>query len=146
MAKFPTTLKKPLPPLFLTFIEEYHLRYNSLTSNKIFLRIFSCVWFTVHLNRMIVYFYYQLDAQILYFNTFVIFLYMFRALLRSSSGEQIVLVQYLVPSLTLGNRSVHRLRESSRRSTRCRTNTNCSPEDERNSARNMYSSIINVLK
>jgi len=29
-------------------------------------------------------FFYQLDAQILYFNTFIIFLYMFRALLCSS--------------------------------------------------------------
>jgi len=60
---------------------------------------------------MRVYFYYQLYAQILYFNTFIIILYMFRALLRSSSGEQIVLVRHLVPSLTLGDRSVHRLRE-----------------------------------
>jgi len=32
---------------------------------------------------------YQLDAQILYFNTFIIFLYMFRALLCSSSGEKL---------------------------------------------------------
>jgi len=32
---------------------------------------------------------YQLDAQILYFNTFIIFLYMFRALLCSSSGGQL---------------------------------------------------------
>jgi len=47
--------------------------------------------------------FYQFDAQILYFNTFTIFLYMFRALLCSSSGGQIVLVQHLVSS--------HRLRE-----------------------------------
>jgi len=33
-------------------------------------------------------FFYQLDAQILYFNTFITFIYMFRALLCSSSGGQ----------------------------------------------------------
>ena len=38
---------------------------------------------------MIVFFFYQLDAQILYFNTFITFLYMFRALLCSSSGGQL---------------------------------------------------------
>ena len=43
----------------------------------------------------------------LYFNTFITFLYMFRALLCSSSG-QIVLVQHLVSSLSLGDCSVHR--------------------------------------
>ena len=53
--------------------------------------------------------FYQLDAQILYFNTFIIFLYMFRALLCSYSGEQILLVQRLVSSLCLGDCSVHRL-------------------------------------
>jgi len=33
--------------------------------------------------------FYQLDTQILYFNTFIILLYMFRALLCSSSGGQL---------------------------------------------------------
>ena len=33
--------------------------------------------------------FYQLDAQILYFNTFIILLYMFRALLCSSSAGQL---------------------------------------------------------
>jgi len=42
---------------------------------------------------MIIFFFYQLDAQILYFSTFITFLNMFRALLCSSSGGQIVLVQ-----------------------------------------------------
>ena len=55
--------------------------------------------------------FYHLDAQILYFNTFIIFLYMFRALLCSSSGGQIVLIQHLVSSLSLGDCSVNRLRE-----------------------------------
>jgi len=32
---------------------------------------------------------YQLAAQILYFNTFIVLLYMFRALLCSSSGGQL---------------------------------------------------------
>ena len=44
-------------------------------------------------------FFYQLDAQILYFNTFITLLYMFRALLCSSSGGQIALVQHLVSPL-----------------------------------------------
>jgi len=35
-------------------------------------------------------FFYQLDAQILYYNTFITFLYMFRALLCSSIGGQIL--------------------------------------------------------
>jgi hypothetical protein len=53
-------------------------------------------------------FFYQLDAQIPYFNfnTFIAFLYMLRALL--------CLTQRLVWSLSLGDRSVHRLWESSR--------------------------------
>ena len=55
--------------------------------------------------------FYQLDAQILCFNTFITFLYMFRALLCSSSGGQIVLVQPLVSSLSLGDCSLHKLRK-----------------------------------
>jgi len=46
------------------------------------------VLLTVHPNIKIVFFY-QLDAQILYFNTFITFFYMFRALLYSSSGGQL---------------------------------------------------------
>jgi len=46
------------------------------------------VLLTVHPNIMIVFFY-QLDTQILYFSTFIIFLYVFRALLCSSSGGQL---------------------------------------------------------
>ena len=33
--------------------------------------------------------FYEFDAQILYFTTFIVLLYMFRALLCSSSGEQL---------------------------------------------------------
>jgi len=65
------------------------------------------VWLTVHPNILIICFYYQLDAQILYFNAFIVLLYTFRALLCSSSGRQTVFVQHLVPSLSLGDRSVH---------------------------------------
>jgi len=79
-------------------------------------------------------FVYQLDAKILYFNTCIIFLYMFRLILCSSSEGQIVLVQHLVSSHSVGDCSVHRLRESTRNlcteqspkesdDTRCCTNT-----------------------
>ena len=39
--------------------------------------------------KIMIVFFYQLDAQILYFNTYIILLYMFRALLCSSSGGQL---------------------------------------------------------
>jgi len=52
----------------------------------------------------------QLNAQIL--NTFIIILYMFRATSCSSSGGQIVLIQHLVSSLPVSDRSVHRLKTS----------------------------------
>ena len=70
---------------------------------------FFYVLLTVHPNIMIVFFY-QLDAQILYFNTDIIFLYMFRAIVLIFRWT-IVLVQHLVSSLSLGDCSVHRLRE-----------------------------------
>ena len=53
----------------------------------------------------------QLDAQI--FNTFIIILCMFRAVSCSSSGGQILLIQQMVLSLSVSDRLVHRLRESS---------------------------------
>jgi len=56
------------------------------------------VLLNVHPNIILVSFY-QLHSQILDFNTFITFLYMFRALLFSSSGGQIVLVLQLVSSL-----------------------------------------------
>ena len=54
----------------------------------------------------------QLDAQI--FNTFITILYMyvFRAISCSSSGGQIVLIQNLVSSLSVSDRSVYRLRKN----------------------------------
>jgi len=51
------------------------------------------------ISVLVIVLFYQLDVQILYFNTFITFLYMFRALLCTSSGGQIVLVQRLVSSL-----------------------------------------------
>jgi hypothetical protein len=50
----------------------------------------------------------QLDAQI--FNTFItiLYMYMFRAISCSSSGDQIVLIQHLVLSLSVSARPVHR--------------------------------------
>jgi len=79
-------------------------------------------------------FFHQLDAQILYFNAFIILLYMFRALICFSSEGKTLLVQHLLSSLSLGDCSVHRLRESCRNlcteqspkdsdDTRCCTNT-----------------------
>ena len=58
---------------------------------------------TVHPNIMRVFFFYQLDVQILYFNTFIIFLCMFRALIMLVFRRTIVLVQYLVTSLSFGD-------------------------------------------
>jgi len=49
----------------------------------------------------------QFDAQI--FNTFItiLYMYMFRTISCSSSGGQIVLIQHLVSSLSVSDRSVH---------------------------------------
>jgi hypothetical protein len=46
--------------------------------------------------------------KFLFYNNFIIFLYAFRALLCSSSGGQIVLIQHLVSALSVGDRPVHR--------------------------------------
>jgi len=45
-----------------------------------------------------------------YFNTFItiLYIYMFRAISGSSSGLQIVLIQHLVSSLSVSDRSVQR--------------------------------------
>ena len=55
-------------------------------------KYFFNVLLTVHPNIIRVFFFHQLDAQILYFNTFIVLLYMFLTLLCSSSEAQIVLV------------------------------------------------------
>ena len=57
-------------------------------------------------SGLMIVFFYQLDAQILYFSTLILLFLMFRALLCLFSGGQIVLV--LVSSLSLGVCSVHR--------------------------------------
>ena len=45
---------------------------------------------------------------ILFYNTLIMFLYMFQATSCSSSGGQIVLIKHLVPSLSVSGRPVHR--------------------------------------
>jgi len=49
--------------------------------------------------------------KFLFHNKFIICLYMFRALLCSSSGGQNCIIQHLVLSHSVGGRPVHRLRE-----------------------------------
>ena len=49
--------------------------------------------------------------KFLFYNKFIICLYMFRALLCSSSGGQNCIIQHLVSSHCVGGRPVHRLRE-----------------------------------
>jgi hypothetical protein len=48
----------------------------------------------------------QIDAQI--FNTFITTLYMFQAISYSSSGGQSLLIELLVPSLSVSDRPVNR--------------------------------------
>ena len=45
--------------------------------------------------------------KILFYNKFIIFLYMFRALLCASSGGQNCIIQHLVWSHCVGGRPVH---------------------------------------
>jgi hypothetical protein len=71
---------------------------NSMTPSGIEPATF---WFVVqYLNHCA-------TAVPLFYNKFIIFIYMFRALLCSSSGGQIVLIQHLVSSLSVGGRPVH---------------------------------------
>ena len=76
----------------------------------------------------------QLKAQILVCNKFIIFLYMFRALLCSSSGGKIVLSQ---PAHRTATYRVWRYQML--------YNTIWPPDDEHNSARNMKRNIIKLL-
>jgi len=46
--------------------------------------------------------------KFLFYNKFIIFLYMFRALLCSTSGGQNCIIQHLVSSHFVGGRLVHR--------------------------------------
>jgi len=85
---------------------------------------------------------------------YIIILDMFRAVLCSSSGGQIVLLQHLLLSLSVNGRTVRRLRTESalnRRTvrpftesddTRCCNNTISPPEDGHSTARNMARVIM----
>ena len=78
----------------------------------------------------------------LFYNTFIIIVYIVSSIIRSSSGGWIVLMQHLVSSLSLSGCLVHRLRENCSLSTcaldghltesddtRCCINTIQSPDD-----------------
>jgi hypothetical protein len=82
--------------------------------------------------------------KLLFYNKFIIFLYMFRALLCSSSGGQIILIQHLVSSHSVGDRPDGRPPTESD-DTRCCINTILPPDDEHNSAGNMYRNTMNLL-
>ena len=53
----------------------------------------------------------QLNAQNIFYNKIIVCLYMFRALLCSSSGGQNCIIQHLLSSHSVGGRPVHRLGE-----------------------------------
>ena len=83
-----------------------------------------------------------------FYNKFIIFLYMFRALLRLSSGGQNCNIQHLLSSDSVDGRPLHRLRKSSPNLYTGRPPTESDdtrwcilqfwpPDNERISARNM---------
>jgi len=74
--------------------------------------------------------------EFLFYKKVIIFLYMFRALLCSSSGGQKCIIQHLVSSHCVGGRAVHRLGEECE-DTICCIIQFLHPDDEHNSARNM---------
>ena len=88
-------LTKPMDLFSIKCIEMYKIQIDLLNLTNTFGFFFMFCWPAFQYNDSL---FYQLDAQFLYFNTLIIFLYMFRALLCSSSGGQIVLVQLLVSS------------------------------------------------
>ena len=65
---------------------------------------------------------------------------MFRAVLCSSSGGHIVLLQHLVSSLSVNGRTVRPFTESD--DTRCCNNIIWPPEDEQGTARNMLRIVM----
>ena len=96
-----------------TFCIQKHLNTFNITSQTIATADKHChfnILLAVHPNVIIVFFTNSMH-KLFFLNTFITFLYMFRALLCSSSGGQIVFVQPLVSSLTLGDCSVNRLRK-----------------------------------
>jgi len=89
----------PNPAICFRAFTEFHI---SITMYKTIIGSLS-ITASRNLQIFVSIFYYELDARMLYFNTFIILLYMFRARLCSSLGGQIVYVQHLVPSLSLGD-------------------------------------------
>ena len=91
--------------------------------------------------------------KFLFYNKFIILLYMVRALLCLSSGGQNCIIQHLVSSHSVDGRPVHRLGEdpcTRRPPTECNDTRCCIiqfglPDDVHNSARNMLRNIINLL-
>ena len=80
-------------------------------------------------------------------NKFIIYLYMFRALLCSSSGGQNCVIQHLVSSHPVGGRTVHRCRPPTEcDDTRCCIIQFRPPDDEHKSGRNMWRNIINLFE
>ena len=73
---------------------------------------------------------------------YIIILNMFRAVLCSSSGGQVVLLRHLVSSLSVNGRTVCRLRADCSPYTKGCNNTICPPVDEQGTARNMLRIIM----
>ena len=89
--------------------------------------------------------------KILFYNKFIICLYMFRALLCSSSGGQNCIIQHLVSShlkvavpYTGWEKTTHGTVSYRCDDTRCCIIQCWPPADEHNSARNMYRHIMNL--
>jgi len=122
-----------------------HKKWNKIASD-IKLVFYSSTNFdvllTVHLSIILAID--QLNAQILFYNKFIIFLYMFRALLCSSSGGQSCIIQHLVSSHSVGGRPVHSPLSTCTPDGHLQLwryqmlyNTIWPPDNENNSARNM---------
>jgi hypothetical protein len=92
---------------FSYVVLSYFLSPSSFLSLFHFIKHVSFVYVSLTVHISITLANDQLDAQIM--NTFIIILYMyiFRAILCSSSGGQNVLIQHLVSSLSVSDRPVH---------------------------------------
>jgi hypothetical protein len=98
--------KLPCKNFILLLISKAKCRFILQNSRKLSNTVYFDVSLTVHLSITLAND--QIDAQI--FSTFItiLYVYMFRTISCSSSGGQIVLIQYLVSSLSVSDRPVHR--------------------------------------